>query len=274
MHSYQRSNRELWLSFIAIVGISFAYLFMVTWVDGIPKASDFFGHMIGVLGFILMLMTETLYSLRKRSRNARWGRMASWLDFHIFTGLVGPFMVLLHSSWKFNGLAGVVTLLTAIVVISGFIGRYIYTAAPRSADGAEIEARELEAQIAAADADLQRWLAASQDDSLRGLVGRMAGDASGSALSMIFGRSLDDWRYRARWRREKSRLPGAARARAGQLEILVQQRRELQREIASLAMARRLLALWHAVHIPIGMALFTAAFIHIIAAFYYATLLR
>jgi hypothetical protein len=39
-------------------------------------------------------------------------------------------------------------------------------------------------------------------------------------------------------------------------------------------MARRLLALWHAVHIPIGMVLFTAAFIHILAAIYYATLLR
>ncbi|MCI0521427.1 MAG: hypothetical protein L0Z70_14360, partial [Chloroflexi bacterium] len=121
---------------------------------------------------------------------------------------------------------------------------------------------------------LQRWLSASQDESLRGLVGRMAGEASGSALSMVFGRSLADWRYRARWQREKSRLPGAARARAGQLETLIRRQRTLQRQMSSLAMARRLLAVWHAVHIPIGMALFTAAFIHIIAAFYYATLLR
>jgi hypothetical protein len=35
-----------------------------------------------------------------------------------------------------------------------------------------------------------------------------------------------------------------------------------------------MLGLWHAIHIPVGMVLFTAAFIHIVAAVYYATLLH
>jgi len=134
----QRTNRELWLSFIAIACVTLAYLFVMAWQGGLPRASELFGHSIGILGFILMLMTELLYSLRKRSRSARWGRMADWLEFHIFTGIVGPYLVLLHTSWKFNGLAGVVMLLTVVVVISGFLGRYIYTAVPRSADGVEV----------------------------------------------------------------------------------------------------------------------------------------
>lgn len=58
----------------------------------------------------------------------------------LLAGLVGPYMVLLHSSWKFNGLAGIVMLMAGIVVISGFIGRYIYTAIPRNVDGLEMEA--------------------------------------------------------------------------------------------------------------------------------------
>ena len=95
---YQRSNRELWLSFIAIICITIIYIFALTWLNGIPPASEFFGHSIGIIGFVLMLMTETLYSLRKRSHSARWGRMSNWLDFHIFTGLVGPYLVLLHTS--------------------------------------------------------------------------------------------------------------------------------------------------------------------------------
>jgi hypothetical protein len=131
-----------------------------------------------------------LYSIRKRSRSARWGRMSSWLQFHIFTGLVGPYLVLLHSSWKFNGLAGATTLLTAIIVVSGFIGRYIYTRIPRNLDGIE------------------------QESPLGGV------------------------------------------------------------QAAALVRARRLLAIWHTVHIPIGVALFASAFIHIGAALYYATLLR
>ncbi|RME91047.1 MAG: hypothetical protein D6770_01210 [Anaerolineae bacterium] len=180
-------GRELWLAALAAIAITIIYGIVVFLSRGIPAASDLFGHSLGIFGFILMLMTETLYSLRKRARSARWGRMSSWLQFHIFTGLVGPYMVLLHTSWKFNGLAGVTMLFTVIIVISGFIGRYIYTRVPRTLDGTVIE---------------------------------------GAVPEEILRRT------------------------------------------------RRLMALWHTIHIPIGMALFTAAFIHIGAALYYATLLK
>ena len=186
----RRNDKELWLSLLAAAIITAIYAFVVNWYHAIPAAGSLFGHLIGVLGFLLMLMTETLYSIRKRSRKARWGSMESWLQFHIFTGLVGPYMVLLHTSWKVNGLAGASTLLTVIIVISGFIGRYIYTRIPRSLEGVLVTA------------------------------------------------------------------PGA------------------QAQAISLAHTRRALSTWHAVHIPIGMALFVAAFIHIGAALYYATLLR
>jgi hypothetical protein len=96
-------------------------------------------------------------------------------------------MVLLHTSWKFNGIAGVTTLFTIIIVISGFIGRYIFTRIPRTLDGLEIE-----------------------------------GTLSQEALRQ----------------------------------------------------ARRLLALWHSIHIPIGIVLFISAFVHIGAALYYATFLK
>jgi hypothetical protein len=34
------------------------------------------------------------------------------------------------------------------------------------------------------------------------------------------------------------------------------------------------MSLWHAIHVPIGVVLFTTAFIHVGAAIYYATLLH
>ena len=182
-----RGNRELWWAVVVGILITIIYGTVVFYTRAIPAAGELFGHGLGIFGFILMLMTETLYSLRKRTRSASWGRMSSWLQFHIFTGLVGPYMVLLHTSWKFNGLAGAVTLLTIIIVLSGIIGRYIYTRIPRTLDGLEIEGTLSE---------------------------------------------------------------------------------------AALRQARQFMALWHTVHIPIGMALFVSAFVHIGAALYYATLLR
>ncbi len=185
-----RDNKELWWAIIASILITAFYALIMSVTGKIPAAGELFGHSLGILGFVLMILTETLYSLRKRSRSTRWGRMSDWLQFHIFTGLVGPYMVFLHTSWKFNGLAGAVTLMTFVVVLSGFIGRYIYTRIPRTADGIEMDTP--------------------------------MGDAQAAAI----------------------------------------------------ANARRLMALWHTVHIPLGMALFTAAFVHIGGALYYATFLK
>lgn len=274
---YRYGNSELWLAFFTNLAITALYLFVVWTTGSIPKASEFFGHSLGVLGFILMLMTETLYSLRKRTRSARWGRMATWLKFHIYTGLVGPYMVLLHTSWKFQGLAGVVMLLTVIVVISGFIGRYIYTAVPRTVDGVEVEAEVLQREIEAAEAELQRWLAQRPEATqriARRLIELSEIPTEGVSPLLVLGRALIEWEYRLRLWREKRRMDKAARAQARQLERLLARRRALRRQMASLAVARRLLGLWHTIHIPLGMALFTLAFIHIAAAIYYATLLR
>lgn len=270
-----RGFRELWLAFLAVILITIFYLLMVTLLGGIPAASDFFGHSLGVLGFLLMLMTETLYTLRKRSRRARWGRISSWLQFHIFTGLVGPYLVLLHTSWKFNGLAGIVMLMTAIVVASGFFGRYIYTAIPRSVDGAELEVLELEQRLDAAESDVDRWLAARPDlaPALTRRVRHLAALPE-SNFALLIGRPFADWRDRMDWWFTKRKLDRSQRVQMEQLQALLERRRRLYRQVATMAQARRFLATWHAVHIPLGVALFTAAFIHIGAALYFATLLR
>lgn len=271
----RHGRRELWLAFIAVILITIAYSFVAITLGGIPPAREFFGHSLGILGFLLMLMTETLYTMRKRSRKRRWGPMASWLRFHIFTGLVGPYLVLLHTSWKFNGLAGVVALMTAVVVASGFIGRYIYTSVPRSIDGIEIEASEMEKQISAIEAELRAWLAAHPEDRrdfARQLVPLL--EVPENSFTLVLGRVLADWRYRLQWWRVKRRLKADRRSQVTLLENLIRRRHTLHRQVGALAQARRLLALWHSIHIPIGLALFTAAFIHIGAAIYYATLLR
>lgn len=279
----QRRSYELWGALAAMAALTLLYLWAVARLEAVPPAGDLLGHGLGIAGFVLMLATETLYSLRKRSRRARWGRMSSWLRFHIFTGLVGPYLVLLHTSFKFNGLAGIVTAMMIAVVLSGVIGRYIYTALPRTADGAVVEAAELERQIAAAEADLQHWLAGRPDADRRQaerLVARpdlalaWPPGQAGSGPLFVLGRTLIEWNDRLAWRRERRQMAALEKAQVRELDRLLGRRRSLRRQVASLAMARRMLATWHAVHIPIGMVLFTAAFVHIGAAIYYATLLK
>ncbi len=151
-----RGNLELWLALVTCTLIAAGYGLFAFWTREIPAAGELFGHTLGIIGFVLMLMTETLYSLRKRSRGTALGRMSTWLKFHIYMGLVGPFMVLLHTSWKFNGLAGATSLLTTIIVLSGFVGRYVFTRIPRTLDGLEIERIDLMGSIIVEDDSFSR----------------------------------------------------------------------------------------------------------------------
>ena len=258
-----RDKRELWISLLLVILISVFY-FSIVLRQGVPAASEFFGHSLGVAGFFLMLSTETLYSLRKRAVRRPWGRLRSWLRFHIISGIVGPYLVLLHTAWQFRGLAGVVLLLTVIVVISGFIGRYIYTAVPRTADGIELEEKAIAQQLQELETEVQ------------GLKLRLPGGVTLEDLTPRIG--ISGWLHniKAFIRRSQVRrsLEYSAVLALEGYQVARRRSQELQRSLGSLAAARRLLAVWHTVHIPLGMALFVAAFVHIGAALYYATLLR
>ena len=265
------NNREIWISFFTIILITATYIIVVINSGFIPSAGDLYGHYLGIIGFVLMLLTETLYTLRKRARVARWGRMSTWLKLHIYTGLVGPYMVLLHTSWKYNGLAGIVTLLTIIIVFSGFIGRYIYTSVPRTADGLELASYELEQHIEDREAELQLWLN-THEVIVRELPQSIIEPENISHTHYYFfiGAIVHDWNQRWRWWKQKRILDSAKRTQIAQLEIIIKRRRILRHQVTSLAMARQLLSLWYEIHIPIGASLFTAAFVHIVAAVYYS----
>jgi hypothetical protein len=265
-----RKTFELYLAFIGVIVVTLLYLPLAR--NGLPRASSLVGHGIGILGFILMLATETLYSLRKRLRGPALGRMSSWLQFHIFTGIVGPYMVLLHTSWKFDGLAGVVMLLTVIIVMSGFVGRYIYTAIPRTVDGAEMTLGELQAKIKEADAQLKVWNAHRR--VAMAMTSRWETVPEGPQNGAWLGRAFASLGDQLKVWPETRRLDTQGRQRAAQMKQLVQERQRLLQQIQSLALARKLLAIWHTVHVPLGVALFLMAFVHIGATIYLATMLK
>ncbi len=271
----KQQNAELRLAALTIVLLTLGYIMFSVRLGTTPAPGGLAGHLLGAVGFIFMLMTETLYSIRKRQKHARWGSMHWWLRFHVFTGLVGPYMVLLHTSWEFHGLAGIVTLLTLVIVLSGLIGRYVYTAVPRNPEGAELASGDLQSEISTVEAEVKGWLTANAS---AGVV--LPADVislpsmSYSTMALVFGRPFVEQRYRWRWWVTTRHLKGTAGNQLRVLGRLLTRRRELHYRVATLGFMRRGLALWHSVHVPLGVALFTTAFIHAGAALYFVTLAR
>jgi hypothetical protein len=110
---------------------------------GTLRPSSAIGIRLGFLGFG-MFLAIFLYPLRKRwAWLGRQGSSRHWLDIHVLLGLSAPFVIALHSSFKFHGFAGIAFWIMVAVSLSGIIGRYLYGQIPRSLNTAELTLKEL-----------------------------------------------------------------------------------------------------------------------------------
>lgn len=263
-----RSAIELVVALAAVVLITVLYT-LGSW-NGVPSPGSFAGHALGIAGFLLMLATATLYTLRKRLRGFHYGPTSIWLRVHIFTGIVGPFLAVLHTAGKFNGLAGILTLVTVIVVLSGFVGRYLYTATPRTLDDVEVELRELQRRIASMEQQLpaqgEQWAEAVQQ--------LLVAVRLPSGMAAVFLRPYLRWRQRRCIRAALAGLHDSKRVSTAAIEQLLDKYYRLLLQAHALMTARRLVAIWYLLHVPLSGVLFTLALIHICVALYYSTLLR
>jgi hypothetical protein len=120
-----------WPAELVAAGLTVALatgLYLLAAHDGLPAASSIVGHGIGIAGFVLMLVAEVAYTWRKKPSRTGPGPLRLWMQGHVYAGIVGPYLVLLHTAFEFRGLAGVLTLVMLVVMLSGILGRYVYTA--------------------------------------------------------------------------------------------------------------------------------------------------
>ncbi|MCP4703218.1 MAG: DUF3810 domain-containing protein [candidate division Zixibacteria bacterium] len=108
------------------------------------KPGGLWGHGYGMIGSAMILLLF-LYSLRKRNFiGLRFGKIRNWLNVHIFFGIIGPLIITLHTAGKFHGLVSISYFSMMSVMISGFIGRYIYIQIPRGEEGHRLAIEEID----------------------------------------------------------------------------------------------------------------------------------
>ena len=91
------------------------------------QAGGDFTYNSGLIGGITMLIV-LIYALRKRLKILRRaGNMEAWYYFHLFGGVLGPFVIIFHTGYTIKSINSGVALFTMItIVLSGVFGRYIY----------------------------------------------------------------------------------------------------------------------------------------------------
>ncbi len=93
-------------------------------------AGSLLGHSVGIAGASLMLV-PLLYSVIKRVAPLKRVvtpviPMRTLLAWHIYAGIIGPVLVLVHTGHRFESPLGIaLTGMTILVVLSGYVGRYL-----------------------------------------------------------------------------------------------------------------------------------------------------
>lgn len=127
-----RKTLLLTLLIIVTVVISFLLEFKLRHFAG-----TVLGHSIGILGsfFILIIF---LYPLRKYF--IQIGTMKEWLDWHMFFGITGPLLIVIHGAFHFHAMAATIAAVVMLVsMTSGIVGRYFYIDARKAIQAKENE---------------------------------------------------------------------------------------------------------------------------------------
>ncbi len=118
-----------------IVASGLVVLMLILWLGFLVHRSPRFagsawGGVLGVSGAVLMLVPLAYLVVKRigplKRVVTRRVPMRTLLAWHIYAGILGPILGLLHTGHKFASPLGIaLTAMMLVVVLSGFIGRYL-----------------------------------------------------------------------------------------------------------------------------------------------------
>lgn len=231
------------------------------------KPGGVVGHGLGIIGSSLMVLMLA-YSLRKRMRMMRrWGNISWWLNYHIWMGIAGPLLVILHTSFKVSGIIAISFWSMIAVAMSGVFGRYLYVQIPRGISGNELSIQELNAERHKLLNSLRdRYLVS--DETLRQIEGDASASkgAGWSAVTSWVTSDLARFGEMARLKKILRTKSALADSEIKQALAIAKQYRKLARRTAFLKQAQTLLHHWHLIHKPFAVVMLLIMMVHIVVA--------
>jgi hypothetical protein len=231
------------------------------------KPSGIFGHGIGILGSFMMIVGVALYIIRKRARRFNnLGILKYWLEFHIFLCSLGPVLVLYHTAFKFGGIVAVSFWSMVAVVLSGVIGRFIYTQIPHSISGQELSLNDLKAMTQALDNKLKL-----ETSNHSGLLKEIEGAydpavyADLSFTSSIVQAVREHFKMKSILGKLKSELKtlGFDKIHINKTIKTAETKIVTSRRIGLLRTMRNIFRYWHIFHLPFAIVMFVIMLIHV-----------
>jgi hypothetical protein len=229
------------------------------------KAGGSFGHALGVTG-ASMMVAMLLYSVRKRvGLLRRAGPLRVWLDGHIFLGVFGPLLVVLHSSFKVQGLVALSFWSMVVVAMSGVLGRFLYLQIPRTRAGEEVALAELEAH----DRELSDRLRSGfglDDSRLAELDAIVAVPPRTGIAGALWELLSGELRLRSALRSFAAGCRSVPRPVFAEFDRVVRQKARTRRRIVLWDRVHELFHYWHVLHKPFAVVMYLFMIVHVAVA--------
>ena len=292
MHAASSPPRatKAWLgsaSDLGLIAVTAAAVALAWWIgqSGWFEAGDDLGYWIGVAGGTLMLALM-LYPVRKYLRVLRnAGRVKTWFWMHMICGLLGPWLILVHSTFRIGSLnAGVALYSMVIVVASGIVGRFLFVRVQHRLSGGHAALQELRTSLGLVHDETESHFAFAPEvlAELQAFE-RAAVPPAGRAPLPLPRLLAVPW---TRWRAQRrclalleSRLrkqvrteqlpPSVTRRRREQARAWLQRYFDAVLEVAHYSLFDRLFAFWHVAHLPFVVLLVLSAIVHVVAVHAY-----
>jgi hypothetical protein len=235
------------------------------------------GRWLGYIGGAMMVVAA-LYTLRLNVPGLRRiGSSKTWFDFHVVFGLAGPVFALLHMDVKIFESYWVTLFVwwpVFMVVVSGLLGRFIYTAIPKAEFMTARDKRTLDGGIQdlsdqwsskTASANVLNHFLKAQEKQEEKEEDHQMGLFSFAKFLLI-----SEIRRRKGARDLSEGLLGKLKNQKlrGTALKLMTRRAQIERRSRILGVARRLLTRWRAYHIGISIFMLLALLAHVALSIY------
>ena len=238
-----------------------------------------FGFYIGVAGTVMMLALLA-YPLRKHvSWMQRWGSLKHWFRIHMIMGIVGPTLVLFHSTFHIRSTNATVALVSMLgVVISGVVGRFVYTKVHYGLYGSRATLEKVREELSGrADEtksrlhfapQVEQWLQGYERNVIH--PDRSLGAAAWHFVTLGITRAIVEFRCARELTRlfRSERRPEFKHGSTEAITLVASYLREVER-VAHFTTYERLFSLWHVIHIPLIYLLAASTIFHVLAAYMY-----
>ena len=235
-----------------------------------------FGYWIGLVGGVMMLLAFAYTAFKYIAKLRTRAVMKHWLMIHVFFGIGGPVLILVHSTFHIGSLNGGVALISMLLdLMSGIMGKFLYSKTHYGLGGRKARVKDLQVMLK---------LAGHKIKSDR--LDRFTESVLTHKQTLLY--ALWDWvsfGWRSRWL--YFRMTESMR---GHLNLIAnhynwdratkrQKRREFKRQlhlyidtlrkVALFKMYERFFYFWRNAHVPLLYLLLISGVVHVIAVHMY-----